>query len=98
MPVFAYSISRSGMRLVVDVLELLFDEVGVHLRGGYIGMTEHFLYRMDVRAVFEQVRGERVAQCVRRDVLLNARLLLVELDYLPEALTGHALTADIDKE
>ena len=61
-------------------------------------MAEHFLDRTDIRAVFQQMRSKGMAQCVRRDVLLDVRLGLIGLDDLPEALPGHALAADIHKE
>ena len=86
------------MRLVVDILELLFDKLGVDLRGGDVGVAEHFLNGAEVRAVFEQVRRERVAQGVRRNVLFDLRLGLIGLYDILEALAGHALAADIDKK
>ena len=61
-------------------------------------MPQHLLDRVDVRAVFQQVRRKGVAQGVGRDVLLDPGLFLVVLDDLPEALTGHALAADVDEE
>ena len=42
--------------------------------------------------------GKGVAQRVRGDILFDARLLLVVLDYLPEALARHTLTADVDEQ
>ena len=61
-------------------------------------MTEHFLYRVYICAVLEQMCGKGVAQCMRRDVLFDTRFLLVVLDYLPEALARHTLTADVDEQ
>ena len=50
-------------------------------------MTEHFLNGVDIRAVFQQMRRERMAQRMRCDCLFDAGLCLVVLDELPEALT-----------
>ena len=83
------------MSLVIHILELLFYELGINLRRRYIGVAEHFLYRVDIRSVFEQVRSKGMTQRVRGDVLGYLRFLLIMLDYLPEALTRHALAADV---
>ena len=61
-------------------------------------MTKHLLNRTQIGAIFQQVSGKGVAQSVGRDVLLNARLLLIVLDELPEALAAHPVAAHIDKE
>lgn len=53
---------------------------------------------MQVGAVFKQMRGKRMTQSMRRDGFFNMRFLLVRLDYLPKALTRHALAADVDKQ
>ena len=45
------------MRFLVHVLELLFDELRIDLRGADIRMAEHFLDRTDIRAVFQQKNG-----------------------------------------
>ena len=86
------------MRLIVHILQLLFNQLGVHMCGGYIRMSQHFLYRMDVRTVFQQMRCKGMAQGVGSDILLYACLFLVVLHYFPEALSGHALSADIHKK
>ena len=61
-------------------------------------MPEHLLDRMYIRAVLQKVRGEGMAESVGSDILLDARFLLIELDYLPETLSGHMLPADVDEE
>ena len=40
------------MRFLVHVLELLFDELRIDLRGTDVRVAEHFLDRADIRAVF----------------------------------------------
>ena len=65
------------MRLVIDVLQLLFHKLGIDLRRGDIRMAEHFLDRMDIGAVFQKMCGKGMAQRMRRDVLIDVRLLLI---------------------
>ncbi len=86
------------MGFVVDVFELFFHHLGVDLGGGDIRVAQHFLDGAEVRAVFQKVGGERVAQGVGSDVLVNLGGLLVVLDHLPEALAGHTLTVDVDEQ
>ena len=83
---------------MIDVLEVLLDELGIDLRGRNIAVTEHLLNGAEVCAVFKQVRREAVAQGVRRDILIDLRFFLIELDDLPEALAGHAVAVEVDKE
>ena len=45
--------SRTRVRLVVDILELLADKVRIDLRRGDIRMAEHFLNGVDIRTVFQ---------------------------------------------
>ena len=44
------------------------------------------------------MRGEAVPQRVRRNILIDLRLFLIELDDLPEALPAHALAGDVHKK
>jgi hypothetical protein len=53
------------MRVVVQLAPPPIGYVCVQLRGGEIGMSEHFLNRAEVGAALEQVRRERMAQQVR---------------------------------
>ena len=61
-------------------------------------MSQHIPDRMYIRAVFQQVRGEGMAESVGSDVLLDARFLLIELDYLPETLSGHMFATYVHEE
>ena len=61
-------------------------------------MTQHLLNGAEVGAVFKQVDGKGVAQGVGRDVLLDAGLLLIVFDDLPESLTAHALAAHVHEQ
>ena len=57
---------RSGMSLVINILELLFNKLGIYLSRGYVRVSEHFLNGMEICAVFKQMRGKRMAQSMRR--------------------------------
>src|SRR6476619_4232833 len=57
------------VRLEIQLTPPAIGYVRVQLRGGEIGMSEHFLNCPQVGASLEQVRGERVAQEVRVDAL-----------------------------
>ena len=61
---------RAGERMALQHqgLEALVEDVGVDLGGGDVGVAEKRLDRAQVGAVREQVRGEGVAQRVRRDL------------------------------
>jgi hypothetical protein len=86
------------VRGVVDVLEALGRQVGVHLRRGDVGVPEHLLQGAQVAAAREQVGGERVAQRVRAHPPVEARGAGVALDDLVEALAGQARPAVVDEE
>jgi hypothetical protein len=49
-------------------------------------MTEHYLQRAQIGAVFEQMRRKRVPQHMRSNVGRNARFSRTAFDYLPNAL------------
>ena len=61
-------------------------------------MPEHFPDRMYIRAVFQKVRGEGMAESVGSDILFNPRHFLIMLYDFPETLTGHMFAADVDEE
>ena len=52
-----------------DLLQALFEDVGVDLRRRDVGVAEELLHRAQVGAAIEQVAGEGVAQDVRADAL-----------------------------
>src|SRR5262249_56079965 len=57
---------------VVDLGQILVIEMCVDLGGGNARVPEHFLHRAQVSARLQHMRGERVAQHVRMDVLSEA--------------------------
>ena len=61
-------------------------------------MPQHLLNGVQVRAVFQQMHRKRMAQRVGRDVLGNARQLLIVLDDLPKTLAAHTLAVHVDKQ
>ena len=61
-------------------------------------MTQHLLYRAQIRAVFQQMRGKTVAQGVGRDILFYSGLLLVGFHDLPEALAAHPLPVHVHEQ
>jgi hypothetical protein len=82
----------------MQLLQPLARDVGVDLRGRDVGVAEQQLHHAQVGAVVEQVRGEGVAQHVRRDALLrNADLQRVFLDQVPEHLPRHGGAAHGDE-
>ena len=64
-------VSRPGMEFLVGPAQPVHTDMGIDLRGGYIGVAEHLLDRAQVGSVVEEVGGERVAQHVGRHVLLD---------------------------
>ncbi len=74
------------MELAVDRQKAVGVDVGVELRGLDAGMAEHLLDGADVRPVREEVRGEGMAQRVRRNLPFDARLTDVVRDDAPN---GH---------
>ena len=83
------------MRLVIYILELLLDELRIHMRGGYIGVTQHFLNILKLRAVFKQMRGKRMTQSMRRNIFYDSGFPGILLNQFPEPLTAHGLSAEV---
>src|SRR5207249_6325944 len=63
------------MKLPMHGTQVLAVHVGVELGGGEVGVAQHLLDRPQVSSALEQVRGEAVAQRMRRDTLGEPRLL-----------------------
>ena len=57
------------MIALVNRAQVVAIDMCVDLRRGEIGVAEHLLHGAQVRAAFEQMRRERVAQRVRRHPL-----------------------------
>ena len=86
------------MGLVVDMQHMLHRELRVPLRGGEALVAEHLLDRSQVRAFFEHVRSESVAQGMRMHV---GRQSLGDGDFLDDAAyaaRGEASATPVDEE
>src|ERR1044071_1792447 len=83
--------------LLVDAADALAGDVRVNLCGGEVAVAEHGLDAARVRAVFEQVRGEAVAQDVGRDAF-DARLLSRALEHRPDVLARERPAEVADEE
>src|SRR5208337_5378363 len=62
-----------GVGPPVDLFQPFHSHVRVYLGCGEAGMTEQLLHRPDVRPAVEQVRGERMPECVGGDALPQVR-------------------------
>jgi hypothetical protein len=71
--------------------------VGVDLGGGDVGVTQHLLDVPQGHSSAQHMRGEGVAQRVRRYAIAEVRGLGVSLQDEPETLAGQALTAAVDE-
>src|SRR5207247_10181296 len=58
-------LSRAGMRLIVDLRQILEVQVRIDLRAGDARVPKHFLDRAQIARRLQQVRSERMAQHVR---------------------------------
>src|SRR5687767_9547484 len=90
--------ASSGMVLGVRRLQALARDVGVDLRGGDIGVAEKELHHAQVGAVVDEVRGEGMAQHMRRKLLAGDGARAVAPDQVPERLPRHARAAAGEKQ
>ena len=72
--------------------------MGINLGGRYVGVAQHGLQASQVGAAFQQVRGESVADDMRRQVVENPGLLAVPAQQLPESLPRHGAAAIGDEQ
>ena len=75
--------SGAGVKRAVDFFEVFAIDVGVDLRGGNIDVTEHFLHSPEVGASFKQMRGERMAEGVGVNFLLDPGCPGILHDHIP---------------
>ena len=61
-------------------------------------MPQHFLNRVDIGAVFQQVCRKGMPKRMGRDIFVDFRLFLIVLNEFPKALPLHTLTADVDEQ
>ena len=55
------------------IFERLIREMGIDLRGGNIGMPQHFLNGAEVCPVHQEIGGEAVPEFVRMNVFADSR-------------------------
>src|SRR2546423_14152333 len=77
------------MVLLVHPLQASARDVRVDLRRGDVGVAEHHLHGAQIGAMFEQMRGKRMPQHVRRDVRGDAGVAGMLDDFHPERLPRH---------
>ena len=76
------------MKLAMNVAETLAGDVRIKFGCADARMSKHFLDDSQVGAVFEQMRGEGMAQHVRRDVSRNAGVAGARFDSAPHRRRG----------
>ena len=86
------------MCLGVYFSDMIVTERCIYLGGRNIGMSQHLLYRSQIRAVLHKMRGKAVAERMRRDIHFYAGFFCIILYQLPEALSAHGLAGHIYKE
>src|SRR5687768_14067908 len=96
----AWRAARSAPRMIlpVDAPQVLAIHMGVDLRGGDVGVTEHLLNGAQVGAPFEQMGGEGVPERMWRDVLLDPGLVHVLAQDLPGAHATQRLAAGVQQQ
>ena len=78
----------------MHLAQSLAGDVRINFRGADAGVAEEFLDHPQVRAVFQQVRGEAVSQHVRRNVARDAGAPDAVLDAQPERDGGEFACRD----
>src|SRR5277367_6679222 len=66
-------LSDSWERTSINLFQMIHADMSIALRRRQARMTEHFLYRPQVRSIAKHMRGERMTQPVRRDTGAHAR-------------------------
>src|SRR6187399_1611955 len=89
-PIYGRLLTARMVR-AVQLFHALTGHVGVDLRGREVRMTQQHLHHAQVGSMIEQVRGEGVAQRVRRQLFVDDGLAGVALDDVPEGLARHAV-------
>src|SRR3569833_986201 len=90
--------ARAGMRLVVDLGEVLPVEMSVDLGGADAGVPKHFLNGAQVARRLQHMGGKCVAQQVRVDVLAQAGLSCPAVEPQLHAAGRQAGAAPVDEQ
>lgn len=86
------------MRSRIHLTQSVGSDQGVHLRGGHRGVAQELLNHPDVSAALKQMRGERMPEGVRGDVLGDVGLLGRGLENSPGALPADPASAGIQEQ
>src|ERR1700693_2234319 len=87
-----------GVELVIDPAQPRPRDLGIDLCCRDVRVAEHHLEGAQIRPMFEQMRGEAVAEAMGSQARPNARRAAVPLDQLPEPLPRHGPAAGRPKE
>ncbi len=82
----------------VNLLQPLSCDMSIDLGRCDIRMTEHYLKRAQVSAVFQKMSRKRMPEHVRGDVYADACFPRIEFDDFPDALPGYPFAAGIYKD
>ena len=67
------ALSSETVSGAADAASASVEHMGVNHGGAYVFVTQEFLHRTNIVAGGQQVRGERVPECVTGDALREAR-------------------------
>ena len=88
----------SGMMQEDFLPQRLVVHVGIDLRCAEVSMSEQFLDDAQIGSALEQSRREGVAECVRRDRLLDTRSLSLTLHHDQNHRTREVMPASVEKD
>lgn len=76
----------SRMRFQIHIPDFIHIHIQINLGGGYIRMSQHFLYTFQIRTVLHQMGCKGMPQRMWCDILLNPGRRGIGLQHLPESL------------
>lgn len=82
----------------MEPFESFTGDMSINLGRRQIGMSQHNLDAPEVGPVFQKVRGERVPESVRRNILDESCLTGTFFYYIPESLSRHSFPQPADEK
>ena len=79
-----FAVLPVGTECLHRALGVLVNQVCVDCGRADIGMAQHFARQMQVMRLTIEIRGERMSECVRMHVFLNARFQSVSFHHGPD--------------
>ncbi len=76
------------MVLVMDSFQPFTGNMGIYLRRGDVAVSEHHLYRPQVRSSLDQVRGKGMTKTMGAYFFSYTGRQAVFLDFAPDILPG----------